>query len=130
MAGLSEDEFDTTAVEDIAAGRDARLGWFLADLLRFVQRGPKQQQLLAAFEAVTGVDPSADPAFARARGTSSPTTSSPGTSRPRRTTANARRSLFTLVEPGWEPFFADADAGIDWRLVSWGGVLIDDRPLG
>ncbi len=33
------------------------------------------------------------------------------------------------VEPGWKPFFADDRSAIDWRLVSWGGVLIDDRPL-
>ena len=38
--------------------------------------------------------------------------------------------LFLAVEPGWAPFFADADAEIDWRLVSWGGVLIDDRREG
>ena len=41
-----------------------------------------------------------------------------------------KASLFTLVEPRWAPFFADTDAAIDWRWVSWGGVLIDDRPLG
>lgn len=38
--------------------------------------------------------------------------------------------IFTLVEPGWEPFFDDPHATIDWRWVSWGGVFIDDRPLG
>ncbi|MDQ3767567.1 MAG: hypothetical protein M3346_09505, partial [Actinomycetota bacterium] len=38
--------------------------------------------------------------------------------------------LFLELEPGWEPFFADANSAIDWRLVSWGGVLIDDRPEG
>jgi len=38
--------------------------------------------------------------------------------------------LFTLVEPGWEPFFSDPEATIDWRWLSWGGVFIDDRPLG
>jgi hypothetical protein len=37
--------------------------------------------------------------------------------------------MFTLVEPLWEPFF-EADARIDWRYVSWGGVFIDDRPHG
>ena len=43
--------------------------------------------------------------------------------------ADYKRRLFTLVEPGWEPFF-EADGEVDWRLVSWGGVFIDDRPLG
>ena len=41
-----------------------------------------------------------------------------------------KKRLFVLVEPGWDPFFSDADAGIDWRWLSWGGVFIDDRPLG
>lgn len=38
--------------------------------------------------------------------------------------------LFTTIEPGWRPFFADLRADIDWRLVSWGGVPIDARPAG
>ena len=41
-----------------------------------------------------------------------------------------KKRLFVLVEPDWEPFFNDPDATIDWRWVSWGGVFIDDRPLG
>jgi hypothetical protein len=39
-------------------------------------------------------------------------------------------AVFVLVEDGWEPFFADTDADIDWRYLSWGGVFIDDRELG
>jgi hypothetical protein len=41
----------------------------------------------------------------------------------------AKKRLFTLVEPGWEPLFDETDR-VDWRHVSWGGVLIDDRPFG
>lgn len=41
-----------------------------------------------------------------------------------------KRPLFLLVKPRWSPFFSDEDAAIDWRWVSWGGVFIDDRPLG
>ena len=37
-------------------------------------------------------------------------------------------SLKTIDER-WKPFFEDPDSTIDWRLVSWGGVLIDDRPV-
>ena len=36
-----------------------------------------------------------------------------------------KRAIFTNIVPGWEKIFAEGD--IDWRLVSWGGVLIDDR---
>lgn len=37
----------------------------------------------------------------------------------------AKRAIFTSLVPGWEEIFVEGD--IDWRLVSWGGVLIDDR---
>ncbi|MDX1450322.1 MAG: DUF3179 domain-containing (seleno)protein, partial [Acidimicrobiia bacterium] len=40
-----------------------------------------------------------------------------------------KRIPFEIIEPAWEAFFSDADADIDWRYLSWGGVLIDDRPI-
>jgi hypothetical protein len=39
-------------------------------------------------------------------------------------------ALYSLIDPRWAPFFEDEAAEIDWRLVSWGGVLMDDRPFG
>ena len=36
--------------------------------------------------------------------------------------------IFTSLVPGWEKIFVEGD--IDWRHVSWGGVLIDDRAYG
>lgn len=36
-----------------------------------------------------------------------------------------KRAIFTSVVPGWDKIFVEGD--IDWRHVSWGGVLIDDR---
>ena len=36
-----------------------------------------------------------------------------------------KRANCTNVVPGWDKIFVEGD--IDWRLVSWGGVLIDDR---
>lgn len=38
-----------------------------------------------------------------------------------------KRGIFTALVPGWEQIFSEGD--IDWRHVSWGGVLIDDRPF-
>ena len=38
-----------------------------------------------------------------------------------------KRTMFTTILPGMENIFVEGD--IDWRLVSWGGVLIDDRPM-
>ncbi len=43
---------------------------------------------------------------------------------------DTKAAIYRFIEPGWAPFFEDADADIDWRLVSWGGVRIDDRPAG
>lgn len=118
------------ALERIAASGDPRLAWLLEDLLRFVVAAPDEEAIVDAFERLTGVDPSVDPAFGES---------------PWRSITNhliawdlpappgyreRKAALFLLVESKWEPFFADADAVIDWRLVSWGGVLIDDRPLG
>jgi hypothetical protein len=39
---------------------------------------------------------------------------------------DTKRAIFTGFVPGWDRIFVEGD--IDWRLVSWGGVLIDDRP--
>ena len=39
-----------------------------------------------------------------------------------------KRDVYLLIEPRWAPFFADATSAVDWRLVGWGGVYIDDRP--
>ena len=36
-----------------------------------------------------------------------------------------KRAIFTSIFPGWDKIFVEGD--IDWRHVSWGGVLIDDR---
>jgi len=37
-----------------------------------------------------------------------------------------KRRIFLRQEPGWDFIFTEGD--VDWRHVSWGGVLIDDRP--
>ena len=39
-----------------------------------------------------------------------------------------KRNIYTAVEPAWETLFVD-NSSVDWRFVSWGGVLIDDRPF-
>ena len=36
-----------------------------------------------------------------------------------------KRAIFSSGIAGWQNLFEEGD--IDWRLVSWGGVLIDDR---
>jgi hypothetical protein len=121
---------DQEAVEVVATSEDARLAWFVSDLLRFLQGGAPLPVLVDTFERLTGVDPRDDPTFLRSPWQSVTNhliawdlPAQPGYE-------EMKADLFLRVEPGWEPFFADADSDIDWRLVSWGGVFIDDRPLG
>ncbi len=109
----------------ISASGDARLGWILADLLRFFQGADVAGFALEdAFETLTGSEVDG---------------SQPWNSATNQMIAwdipappdylEVKRSIFTLIEPDWEPLFDD-DGDVDWRHVSWGGVLIDDRPLG
>ncbi len=120
---------DFEAVRTIGDSEDARLAWVVSDLLRLVQLGPEADALVASFEQLTGAELSAEelaggpwsavtnrliawelpapPDYVRYKGAS-----------------------LLLVEPRWKPFFDDAGGQVDWRLVSWGGVLIDDRPPG
>ena len=127
---LSLGRYPPGQLDEFVAAGDARHAWLISDLLRFSAQPDELDRLVAAFVDLTGLDPTADPAFAQ----------SPWKSVTDHLIAwdlpeppdyrEMKGRLFTLVEPRWAPFFADADAAIDWRWVSWGGVLIDDRPLG
>jgi hypothetical protein len=129
MTGLEEGRFDSPPLGDLAAAGDARHAWLISDLLRFFT-GTEGAQLMRTFTELTGTDIEDDPDFAVS---------------PWLSTANHliawdtpdypgyrvdKSRLFLLIEPGWEPFFSDGDAAIDWRHMGWGGVRIDDRPLG
>ncbi len=121
--------FDEQTLEPLASSEDPRLAWFLSDLLRFSD--PDEQEVLVeAFERLTGVDLRADPAFAEGPWTSMTDHLIAWDLPAWEGYAGLKAPLFLLLEPGWAPLFADADTEIDWRLVSWGGVFIDARPLG
>ena len=115
---------DSAALARIGRSGDARVAWLLSDLLRFLQVGPGAAALVMAFEELTGTD--VPPGYAWRIVTdwliAWDTPAPPGY-------VSWKRIPFEIIEPDWAPFFGDADTAIDWRLVSWGGVLIDDRPL-
>ena len=115
---------DRAALARVGASGDARVAWLLADLLRFLQGGDSAARVVLAFEALTGTDVLGGFAWPIVTNwlIAWDLPAPPGY-------VAWKRQLFELVEPGWAPFFADEDAAIDWRLVSWGGVLIDDRPF-
>jgi Protein of unknown function (DUF3179) len=125
-----ESTVDRGAVRRIAASKDPRAAWLLSDLMRFVQTGAAARELVRTFEQLTGAELAADergPGRAWKAVTDRLITwdlpAPPGY-------VGYKARLFTLVEPAWAPFFRDRKAAIDWRHVSWGGVFIDDRPLG
>jgi hypothetical protein len=130
QAQLRVGEIDEAALSDLVAHGDARHAWYVADLMRFFGPGESGTELVDAFEALTDTSLADDPDSGRSVWMSATNHliawDTPGYPDYRTDKAD----LFLLVEARWEPFFADADAVIDWRLLSWGGVLIDDRELG
>ncbi|MEM8552500.1 MAG: DUF3179 domain-containing (seleno)protein [Pseudomonadota bacterium] len=108
------------ALSVIQQSKDPRLAWIISDLMRFVS-GPELNFRLARTAAeLLGVeleahnhwgvvtdhliawDIPAPPDY-----------------------LSTKRVIFTNMVPGWERIFVEGD--IDWRHVSWGGVLIDAR---
>jgi hypothetical protein len=115
---------DGDAITRLGESGDVRLAWLLSDLLRFSQRGHIADLTIAAFENLTATEVT-DP-FAWGQVTdwliAWDLPAPPDY-------VDWKRLLFELFEPAWARFFDDEDADIDWRWLSWGGVLIDDRPL-
>ena len=122
--------FTTDQLDQLVRTGDGRLLWLFADLMRFpLEGGLNNNDVTDAFEALSGVQVDEG----------GPAGDNPWTNASNRLIAwdlpafpgylDAKRSLFTTLEPKWEPFF-DSEADVDWRYVSWGGVLIDDRLVG
>jgi len=121
---------DRRALDVLAGTRDARLGWLVSDALRFTARPEDEDALVEAFVTLTGVNVRDDRAFSRSAWLSV-TNHLIAWDLPAPPSYRERKAeLFAAIEPGWGPFFADAGSDIDWRLVSWGGVQIDDRKAG
>ncbi|WP_419928225.1 DUF3179 domain-containing (seleno)protein [Candidatus Poriferisocius sp.] len=122
---------DGAEVSRLAESGDARLAWILSDLMRFVRPGGDiSSGAISAFESLTGAALADDPVALRSPWQSVTDHLIAWDLPAFDGYADYKGRLFTLIEPGWQPFFEDADADIDWRLVSWGGVLIDDREFG
>ena len=131
VRSLLAGSLDGDALARVARSGDVRQSWLLGDLLRFARREGEESALVTAFARLTGRDPRRDPAFGTGGAWNSVTNhliawdlpAPPGY-------VAVKAMLFEAIEPGWGAFFADRDADIDWRLVSWGGVPIDARPGG
>jgi hypothetical protein len=122
--------FNFETLARIGDSGDPRAAWLLSDILRFVGRGEVEAALVEAFEDLTGASLASDPVLERSSWQSMTDHLIAWDIPALEGYAQWKSELFTRVEPEWQAFFDDGDALIDWRLVSWGGVLIDDRPLG
>ncbi|MEM9717079.1 MAG: DUF3179 domain-containing (seleno)protein [Pseudomonadota bacterium] len=109
------------AVEEIAASGDPRAAWLISDVLRFVGSRELNNLLAGAAAELLGID--------------APTQNHWGIitdhliawdipAHPEY--LDMKAVVFTSALPRIEQIFTEGD--VDWRHVSWGGVLIDDRP--
>ncbi|WP_299731068.1 DUF3179 domain-containing (seleno)protein [uncultured Tateyamaria sp.] len=109
------------ALTEIAESGDPRLGWIISDMMRFTWRTSFDDALASAAAQLLQIEYDGPqrwgiitdhliawdiPAYPDY--------------------LTSKRAIFTNFVPGWERIFVEGD--IDWRMVSWGGVLIDDRP--
>lgn len=116
-------EKQSDAIQVLATSEDPRVAWLVSDMMRFA----RSEGLMTALASVTARllnisyeknnywdhtvnhlmawNIPAPPDYLR-----------------------VKKNIFTSLVPGWDNIFVEGK--IDWRLVSWGGVLIDDRPFG
>ena len=118
---LRQRRFPADAVRTIGSSRDSRLLWFLNDLAQFATR-ESLPLVVDAFEKLSGAKLPPEPVTAMGDRLLAWHLPAPPDYR------LLKRDLFLLIEPRWAPFFDDEHSAIDWRLVGWGGVFIDDRP--
>ncbi len=122
MADRSWGDEQTRALRSIAESGDPRLAWPISDLMRFAANPQLNSILATAASDLLGIDVPLQNAWGVvtdrliAWDVPAPPDYLP-----------VKRAIFTSIIPGWERIFVEGD--IDWRLVSWGGVLIDVRPF-
>ena len=110
------------ALTEIAESGDPRLGWLISDLMRFVPSRQISAELTRAASTLLGQT------FGTGNEWGNVTDRLIAWDIPAPPDYLAtKRVIFTTVFDGWDRIFVEGD--IDWRFVSWGGVLIDDRPF-
>jgi len=109
------------ALEVIAASGDPRLAWIISDMMRFTWRQSFDTALSDAATTLLDIDLDTHQRWGAITDhlIAWDIPSYPGY-------LDTKRAIFTQFVPGWDRIFVPGD--IDWRMVSWGGVRIDDRP--
>jgi hypothetical protein len=108
------------ALDVISGSNDPRIAWIVADLMRFVSNRNLNDLLTKVSSDLLGKDLSNENGW----GTVTDHLIAWDIPEPPNY-LEAKRAIFTNIVPGWDKIFVKGD--IDWRHVSWGGVLIDDR---
>ena len=108
------------ALDEIIASKDPRLVWIISDLMRFSSGQALDLELSNAAFKLLGKKPvSVNEWGIITNYLISWNIPAPSDY------LKAKRAIFTTIVPGWDKIFVEGE--IDWRHVSWGGVLIDDR---
>ena len=121
VAQATWDQPQVEALQVIAESGDPRLVWIISDLMRFITNRALSGDLASAAETLLGKDLQTENHWG---GVTDHLMAWDIPAPP--DYLAIKRGIFTTIVPGWERIFVKGD--IDWRLVSWGGVLIDDRP--
>ena len=108
------------ALDEIAQSKDPRLAWIISDMMRFSWQRDVYETLADTAGKVLGKDMGSNRLWAAVTDhlIAWDIPAYPGY-------LADKRTIFTNFVPGWEQIFVEGD--IDWRLVSWGGVPIDNR---
>ncbi len=109
------------ALEKLATSQDPRIGWILSDALRYAWDRERYEDMTDAAAEVLGLELQELDLWEEITNhlIAWDVPSYPGY-------LADKRAIFTHFGTGWDDLFVEGD--IDWRLVSWGGVNIDDRP--
>ncbi|SFJ32936.1 DUF3179 domain-containing (seleno)protein [Jannaschia pohangensis] len=111
------------ALDEIVASGDPRLVWIISDMMRFTWRMEFDTALAEAATMLLGIELDTHMRWGAITDhlIAWDIPSYPGY-------LDAKRAIFTQFVPGWDRILVEGN--VDWRLVSWGGVRIDDRPFG
>ena len=108
------------ALKEVVESGDPRLAWLIADLMRFISDRQFSAQLGEAAATLLGreIDGSNDWGVTTDHLIAWNIPAPPDYLR-------IKRAIFTTLVPAWGNLFVEGD--IDWRMVSWGGVFMDQR---
>ncbi|MEM6934564.1 MAG: DUF3179 domain-containing (seleno)protein, partial [Pseudomonadota bacterium] len=110
----------TRALAEISGSGDPRVVWIISDLMRFVTDRELNISLSTAASELLGKNLTGGNGWGTITDHLIAWDVPPPFDYLR-----VKRAIFTGILPGWDRIFVEGD--IDWHLVSWGGVLIDDR---